>query len=137
MKRKSHGFTLIEILVVIAIMAILMSIIFGSITAARTKSRDNKRLSDVKEIQLALEQYFDANNAYPLSSSNTFTASNALAPYVNPLPTDPSSGAGYYYASDGNSYFCVGTTLEDPLPASIVDNANCEAGTSTYSVKNP
>jgi len=59
------GFTLIELLVVIAIIGILSSVVLASLNSARTKSRDARRLSDMKQVQLALELYYDSNNAYP------------------------------------------------------------------------
>jgi len=61
------GFTLIELLVVIAIIGILSSVVLASLNTARSKSRDAKRISDVKQIQLALELYYDQNGSYPTS----------------------------------------------------------------------
>lgn len=62
---KSKGFTLIELLVVIAIIGILSSVVFAALSAARMKSRDARRISDLKQITLALEMYFDAQGYYP------------------------------------------------------------------------
>src|SRR5579863_4121632 len=86
-KHLATGFTLIELLVVIAIIGLLASIILASLNTARQKGRDAKRISDVKELQLALELYYDANNQYP-------TSLQSLAPsYISTLPTDPLSNA--------------------------------------------
>ena len=64
MKRKSGilGFTLIELLVVIAIIGVLASIVLASLNNARRKSRDARRVTDVKQLQLALELYFDSQS---------------------------------------------------------------------------
>jgi prepilin-type N-terminal cleavage/methylation domain-containing protein len=59
------GFTLIELLVVIAIISPLSSVILASLNTARAKGRDAKRLADFKQLQSALELYYDDNNSYP------------------------------------------------------------------------
>jgi prepilin-type N-terminal cleavage/methylation domain-containing protein len=70
------GFTLIELLIVIAIMAILSGIVFASLGSSRAKARDGKRVSDIGQIQLALELYRESNGRYP------------TAIYVNPVFND-------------------------------------------------
>lgn len=60
-----RGFTLIELLVVIAIIGLLSSVVLASLSSARAKSRDAKRLSDMKQIQMALEFYKDSKGKYP------------------------------------------------------------------------
>lgn len=65
--KKNTGFTLIELLVVIAVIGILASVIMASLNSARGKARDARRLSDMKQIQTALEFYFDKYGAYPAS----------------------------------------------------------------------
>lgn len=64
-KRKKSGFTLVEILVSVAIIAILMTLSVISTSRVRMKSRDAKRISNAKEIVAALEAYYNANKAYP------------------------------------------------------------------------
>ncbi|MFA6339182.1 MAG: prepilin-type N-terminal cleavage/methylation domain-containing protein [Candidatus Paceibacterota bacterium] len=61
------GFTLIELLVVISIIGLLSSIIIPAISTARMKSRDAKRVGDVKQLQIALEFYRDKFGTYPTS----------------------------------------------------------------------
>ncbi len=61
----TSGFTLIELLVVIAIIGVLASVVLASLNTARRKARDARRIADLHQIQLALNLYYDANNAYP------------------------------------------------------------------------
>nr|AQQ75000.1 hypothetical protein [uncultured bacterium] len=67
--KTSRGFTLIELLVVIAIIGILSSVVLASLNSARQKGRDARRISDIKQLQLALELYYDANQSYPATAA--------------------------------------------------------------------
>jgi prepilin-type N-terminal cleavage/methylation domain-containing protein len=67
--KKTRGFTLIELLVVIAIIGLLSSVILASLNSARIKGRDARRVSDLTQIQVALELYYDKYNYYPKSST--------------------------------------------------------------------
>lgn len=115
-KKRQSGFTLIELLVVIAIIGILSSVVLASLNSARKKSRDARRVADVRQLQLALELYYDANSSkYP-------TALSALAPtYIAAVPNDPGSNLAYAYvglqgsasaAATCGSYH-LGTKIED------------------------
>ena len=59
------GFTLIELLVVVAIIALLSSIALIALASARLKSRNAKRLSDMVQMNNALELYFATFKGYP------------------------------------------------------------------------
>lgn len=111
MKNIKRGFTLIELLVVIAIIGILSSVVLASLNSARAKSRDAKRLSDIKSLQFALELYFDQNKEYPNNLSEL------VSDYIGQEPKDPLS-AKYVYAvcgTDNDSYH-LGTSLEVDVP---------------------
>ena len=62
------GFTLIELLVVIAIIGLLSTLAVIALGSARTKARDAKRLSDLKQVQTALELYYTDKAAYPTAA---------------------------------------------------------------------
>ena len=126
MQHKERGFTLIELLVVIAIIGILSSVVLASLNGARRKGRDARRISDLKQIQLALEMYYDANGSeYP-------DALSSLAPtYISTVPTDPQTGVSYNYgnltsaaascavATGVCSSYILGATLEDSANAAL------------------
>ncbi len=68
LKKRKNGFTLIELLVVIAIVSLMSSIVFASLNSARGKSRDAKRKAELRQIQIALEFYYDSHGGYPGSA---------------------------------------------------------------------
>ncbi|MBI2475194.1 type II secretion system protein [Candidatus Uhrbacteria bacterium] len=65
MKITPRGFTHIEILVVVAIIALVGTFSAVAVNSARSKQRDATRLSNVRLVQSALEDYFNENNSYP------------------------------------------------------------------------
>lgn len=65
MKKSQKGFTLVELLVVIAIVALVGVFAVVAVNAARSKQRDATRLSNVRQLQSALEDYFNETNEYP------------------------------------------------------------------------
>ncbi|MFA5838896.1 MAG: prepilin-type N-terminal cleavage/methylation domain-containing protein [Candidatus Paceibacterota bacterium] len=126
--KKNKGFTLIELLVVIAIIGILSSVVLASLNSARQKSRDARRIADIKQVQLALELYFDSNANYP-------TALSALAPsFIPVIPVDPQSNAVYSYVALGSGTTCssyhLGATLEDGTHQALDADVDALVGTA-------
>ena len=110
MKKNKQGFTLIELLVVIAIIGLLSTLSIVALNQARARARDARRLADVKQIQTALEMYYNDMGGYPddedvvAGGSITGTASTTYMDIVPkpPLPADGSACAAvssaYVYA---------------------------------------
>lgn len=69
LKKAQAGFTIIELLIVIAIIAILAGLVLNNFQGAQAKARDTQRVTDVNNIHTKLEEYYNDNNGYP----NTFT----------------------------------------------------------------
>ena len=92
------SFTLIELLIVVAIIGILAALIIVSLNTVLPKARDARRKSDLDEIQRAFQMYYVSHGNYP----DLFTApgtvdcgaitsapSGWLSPYMNTIPSDP------------------------------------------------
>ncbi|OGG69803.1 hypothetical protein A3F27_00710 [Candidatus Kaiserbacteria bacterium RIFCSPHIGHO2_12_FULL_53_13] len=136
---RNKGFTLIELLVVIAIIGILSSVVLASLNSARQKGRDARRVSDVKQLQLALELYYDATGGYPLALSTANLVTNG---YISVVPIDPSSTTS---CTDGTQASCykyapllvgsacasyhLGATLEVTSNSALNNDSDAAAGT--------
>jgi prepilin-type N-terminal cleavage/methylation domain-containing protein len=68
-KKSSRGFTLVELIVVLSVITLLISIILTSLQSARNSARDRRTLSDISQIQLGLELYYNQNGHYPRPES--------------------------------------------------------------------
>src|SRR5581483_8913995 len=64
-RNEQKGFTLIEILIVVAIIAILASVVLVGLGPTQQAGRDARRLSDLREVQNGLELYFAKCGYYP------------------------------------------------------------------------
>ncbi len=128
-KQKVGGFTLIEILIVVAIISILASIVLVGIGPTEQLGRDARRVSDLHQVQTALELYYAKCGNYPggpvaggvcpgYASAGGYdglvTSITGSAIGVNAMPNDPQKSKKYYYitTNTGSSYV-LGTTLEN------------------------
>lgn len=87
------GFTLIELLVVIAIIGLLASIVLLALNGARAKSRDAKRIADVRQIASAMELFYNDFNSYPSYTGTGYLTPNYLGIWPTaPTPVDVGTG---------------------------------------------
>jgi len=125
--KSTKGFTLIELLVVIAIIGILSSVVLASLNSARKKGRDARRVADLKQLQLALELYYDASTSQSYPASGLTALGAAVAPtYISVVPTDPSGGSnvyGYIQTGSGTGY-CLGAIMENTGQTTLLSNDN-------------
>lgn len=147
-KRHSmKGFTLIEILIVVAIIAILASVVLVGLGPTQQSGRDARRLSDLHQIANALALYFNKCGGYPgagdaacginLPGTASYPASAGTSRYggvasalvtslgISNLPQDPTTGHTYYYsvpsASALNTTYVVSGKLENSNNAAFVN----------------
>jgi len=116
------GFTLIELIVVVAILGTLATLVMIRFTGAQSSARDTRRQSDVRQYQNALEVYANRSNSlYPVYASaiNVTTSSfcNTELKLTN-CPDDPQGANPYKYQSNASgTEYVVWTRLEKPNTA--------------------
>ncbi len=132
--KKNVGFTLVELLVVLAIIAILATVVITTFSEARARSRDSRRVSDVRVLEEALAMYIDKYSGYPIADvavpgmavngsdglSILLKNNNILLSVIaDPLSGQPVEGDtltyNYYYRTDstGKNYmltYCLETS---------------------------
>ncbi len=102
----STGFTLIELLVVIAIIGVLSTLAVYSTNIARQRSRDTKRITDISQVQTALELYFADQQGYPVVATPPLVLGGTSAKTL--------SGAGFTATGSAS-----GTTYMGQVPANL------------------
>jgi prepilin-type N-terminal cleavage/methylation domain-containing protein len=131
--KKNKGFTLLEILIVIAIIGILVSLGVVSYASAQAKSRDSRRRSDMKAVQSGWEQYYADNNGnYPLDCN-----ANMSSYLPAGFPSDPKgTGDSVYLFTDhcaADSYcFCAKLEAGTGNSAVRASGTSCTFGSGSY-----
>ena len=125
LRNKQKGFTLIELLVVIAIIGLLASVVLLALNSARAKSRDARRVADIRQILTATELYFNDCGNYPsalATGTNNGCTGVTLGTFLSQIPTNPTPG-GATYVYTATPAACSGTT--------------CTGFTLTFSLEGP
>lgn len=121
LRQRQKGFTLVEILIVVALIAILAVVALITINPAEAqrRARDTQRLKDISTLQSIVEQYLSDNPSTTfttdiVSSAGTFTCDANwigldLCSYANTVPIDPANRstivAGTAGSAGGNAYY--------------------------------
>lgn len=136
-RRAESGFTLVELLIVIVVIAILAAIVINTFAGVQAKARDTERQTDMKAVASQLEVYYTNNGGYPSEAvmAGTPVASlQGLSPDAIVNPQAPST--------ETNSII-IGAAAADvkkykyaALPASCADKA-CIDFTITYITEKP
>ncbi len=124
---------MIELLVVIAIIGILATVSVVALNNARAKSRDAKRVADVKNIQTALALYYNDKKEYPItliagqplfSTSLDGSGNVVTSTYISSIPSAPTPADGSncntannaftYVTSSDLQYYTLSTCVSSP-----------------------
>lgn len=104
-KRQKNGFTLVELLTVVALLSLLSTSMLASLELVRQKARDARRLEDANSMITALQLYYDTEGHFPCPVQYTadFSFFQELVDrgYISGIPRDPGSNH-YYYSSFHN-----------------------------------
>jgi type IV pilus assembly protein PilE len=110
MKLTTRGFTLVELMIVIAIIGVLAAALFPSMTSYLKRSRDAARTAGTKDISTAVGAYYSDKERYPDSDQGCANSGQLNANYMpKGLPKDPTSSynngctavSGYYGYGSG------------------------------------
>lgn len=140
---KKTGFTLLELLIVISIIGILVTVAVASYTSAQKKARDSRRMTDIKSIQTAAEQFYSDQGAkYPSSDADATFLTYLPAGF----PVDPKNTATFVYTytpqpqvpapcdngvSGDCTAYCACAALEGSGNGNATDSS-CTFGTGSY-----
>lgn len=123
MNKNKKAFTLVELLVSLAIIALLATLSIISYSDVRQSAKDLERLNAVKQIQLALDLYRRNLGFYPATLDFGGTLSDEETIYLKKIPTNPwpenetiCPVAEFSYSSDGRFYyleFCLEAGQKD------------------------
>lgn len=153
MKKRSYlkrdGFSLMELMVVVGLIALMSTIILMSVATAREGSRDRERIADLAELEFAVELYKLQNKAFPAPASPSDSYDDGvlieqgeeiftqLSPFITGTIKDPRSGGsfGYQFSSsltcDGLEYYALAAlTMEKSGSSNYADL--CGDGESQY-----
>lgn len=123
--RKESGFTIIELLIVIAIIGILATLVLTNFQGAQAKGRDTVRKNDINSLYQKLEEFYNENGSYINSG---ITTTSTAAPVDNSNATSdaffPGIDIGAVVDEDGK---LIETTFTDSDTAPTPTVANTSA----------
>ena len=134
-----QGFTLLELLIVLSMLAAMAAFVIVRFTGAQAAARDAARQSDIRQYQNAIETYYNANNGTfpdgnPTVNPNTLCGSGRPLGNI-PCTNDPVGTNPYQYSTDAaNTQYVLWARLEKPNPIQIFYVcSNGKSSTTAYS----
>lgn len=136
---RKNGFTLVELLVVMAILSVLVSVGLVAFRSSQTRGRDAERKSDLKQVASSLELYYSDYGKYPdtVPWGAEFTDGKTI--YFKVVPKDPISEFAYLYRVDStNQKFQLFAFLENTQdPDLITTSQACGIKTCNFAITSP
>ncbi|HJX46148.1 MAG TPA: type II secretion system protein [Patescibacteria group bacterium] len=102
----TSGLTLIEVLIVTAIIILMLILSFTVFRKQLAKGNDAKRKSDIYHIKQAVEEYEKDHDCYPVSPLPACEPGEGLQPYLDKIPCDPVTKDDYIYYPDPDHNIC-------------------------------
>lgn len=135
LKNRSKGFTIVELLIVIVVIAILATLVIVTFTGIQQKARDSQRQTDINAVDSHLEAYYATNGKYPTLANLTDTSTptwistnmkgldpeSLVGPKGGAIAGSTSTGDAYGYVAtptgcdNGTGGDCTGFTLTAQL----------------------
>lgn len=145
LKKRSEGFTIVELLIVIVVIGILAALVITTYSGIQAKARNSERQTDVNSLQTQLEAYFAQNGHYPsltdLNSSSWLTTNmksldlGALKDPQGSGSTLVASPVAKSYAYDVSNSSSTSCESDDTTCAQYTLTATLEGG-GTYAKSN-
>jgi prepilin-type N-terminal cleavage/methylation domain-containing protein len=130
------GFSLMELIIVVAILAILSVMAMQIFGPQQPKARDAKRISHIKILSTHVERYMSDNSAYPAATALTaedrfIEVRGIIADLYGERYREYADPGRLQYAYEAvNDNFCLCAELETGMEANA--GANCTAGGKTH-----
>ncbi len=135
---KKPGFTVLEFLIVVAIMVVLMSIVLSGLNSSRIKTNDEAKITEINTVILGLTQYFQICGEYPPELQKTATCDSVNNPdLLGKFLPELTDASPYLYVPI--SYSATGTgCLGAHIGTTLSDSANVYAQRdSNFNSQNP
>jgi len=122
-----QGYTLLELLIVMALLGILLALLFWIYPKQINKAYDARKKEDLDKLRIALQEYYNDHQCYP----KDLQCGQDFSPYLETIPCDPKTGLSYQYIPESEvdcpGWFRLYTSLdleEDP----VIEKLGCVGG---------
>lgn len=133
MFKGEKGFTLIELMIVIAILGILAAVAIPNFLNARGKAQDAAALSTLEAMKTAMEMYAADNGAYPTPVTDVATLQTTLGDnWPSNIKTDSTATGALIYVNSSDTSYVVGARGRDDNHCFSLDQAGTKTGPVAY-----